>query len=419
MNVISKRRVVITGLGALTDVGHDVPATWDSLLAGRSGIRTVAVFENDDQWSTSIAGEVRDWDPTSVIERRDLKRLDRVSQLGLYAAIEATNDSQIDFTSGDPYRRGVVIGSGVGGIQTVEQADYKIFTVGPRKVGPFTVPKLMVNALAGNTSIRFNLRGVNNAPATACATGAHALGIAYRHIERGDAEVILAGGAEAAVCPLCMASFSSMKALSTRNDEPMKASRPFDRDRDGFVLAEGAAILVLEELEHAKARGATIYAEILGYGCTGDAGHMAAPDPQGMGAQKAMEFAIRDAGLNLDQIDFINAHGTSTPLGDAAEVLAVKNLFGEHASKLAMCSTKSMTGHTLGAAGGLESLAVVLCLLHGVMTPTINLDNPDEGFDLDFVAHEAREKKLHYALNNSFGFGGHNVSLCFGRYQGD
>ena len=410
---------MVTGLGALTDVGHDVPSIWDSLVEGRSGIGPVTSFHQDDQWNTRIAGEVKDWDPTSVIERRELKKLDRVSQLGLFAAIEATNDSQIDFTSGDPYRRGVVIGSGVGGIQTVELADYKIFTVGPRKVGPYTVPKLMVNALAGNASIRFNLRGVNNAPATACATGAHALGIAYRHIERGDADVILAGGSEAAVSPLCFASFASMKAISTRNDEPEKASRPFDRDRDGFILAEGAAILVLEELELAKSRGAKIYAEILGYGCTGDAGHIAAPDSQGMGAQKAMEFAIRDAGLNLDQIDFINAHGTSTPLGDAAEVKAVKSLFGDHATKLAMCSTKSMTGHTLGAAGGLESLAVVLCLRHGVMTPTINLDNPDEGFDLDFVANEARKKPLHYALNNSFGFGGHNVSLCFGRYQGD
>ena len=264
MNVNSKRRVVVTGLGALTDVGHDVPSTWESLVEGRSGIGPVTSFHQDDQWNTRIAGEVKDWDPTSVIERRELKKLDRVSQLGLFAAIEATNDSQIDFTSGDPYRRGVVIGSGVGGIQTVELADYKIFTVGPRKVSPYTVPKLMVNSISGNTSIRFNLRGVNNAPATACATGAHALGIAYRHIERGDADVILAGGSEAAVSPLCFASFASMKAISTRNDEPEKASRPFDRDRDGFILAEGAAILVLEELELAKSRGAKIYAEILG-----------------------------------------------------------------------------------------------------------------------------------------------------------
>ncbi len=419
MSTISKRRVVVTGLGAMTGIGTSVPSFFDALTAGRSGIRRVTCFEQGDEWTTTIAGEVLDFDPTGVIDHRDLKKVDRNCALGLVAAHEAITDCGFDFSTGDPYRRGVVIGSGVGGIQTIEQGDQKLRDGGPRRVSPFTVPKLMVNALAGNASIQYDLRGVNNAPATACATGAHAIGTALRHIQFGDAEVVLAGGAEAPVSPICMASFQSMKALSTRNDEPDRASRPFDRDRDGFVLSEGAAVLVLEELEHAKQRGAHIHAEILGCGWTGDAQHIAAPDPEGTGARKAMEFAIRDSGLNLEDIEYINAHGTSTPLGDEAEVQAVKGLFGDHAANLAMCSTKSMTGHTLGAAGGIESVAVVQCLERGVLVPTINLDNPDEGFDLDFVANEARERPIRYALNNSFGFGGHNVSVCFGRYDGD
>jgi len=420
MATILKRRTVVTGLGTVTDIGADVASFWRSLCEGRSGVARVRSFEQDDQWTTRIAGEaVAEWDPGRCIDKRDLKKLDRVSLLGICAAVEAAGDCGIEFDKGDPYRRGVVIGSGIGGIQTIEEGDRRLHELGPRRVSAFTVPKLMVNALAGNVSIRFDLRGVNNAPATACATGAHAIGIAFRHIERGDADVVLAGGSEAAVSPLCMASFAAMKALSTRNDDPARASRPFDRDRDGFVLAEGAAVLVLEELEHAKARGAKIYAEVIGFGCTGDAQHIAAPDPEGLGAHKAMEAAIRDGGIGLEDIDYINAHGTSTPLGDAAEVKAVKGLFGDHASKLAMCSTKSMTGHTLGAAGGIESIATVLCVMHDVMVPTINLDHPDDGFDLDFVANEARQRPVRHALNNSFGFGGHNVSLCFRKYAGD
>jgi 3-oxoacyl-[acyl-carrier-protein] synthase II len=413
------RRVVVTGLGAVTNVGTTAPALWESLVQGRSGIGPITAFAQDDQWTVRIAGEVRDWDPAGVIDHRELKRMDRFCQMGVCAADEAARDCGFDFAGGgDPRRRGVVIGSGIGGILTIEMGHAKLLEQGPRKTGPFTVPKLMVNAVAGNVSIRFNLRGVNSATSTACATGAHAIGHAFEMIRRGDAEIVFAGGAEAAVSPLCIASFAAMKALSTRNDEPTRASRPFDRDRDGFVLAEGAAVMVMEELDHARSRGARIYAEVCGFGSTCDAQHIAAPDPTGEGAREAMAVAIRDAGINLEQVDYINAHGTSTPLGDAAEVQAVTQLFGAHASNVAMSSTKSMTGHTLGAAGGLESVATVLAVVHDVMPPTINLDNPDEGVTLNLVPHRPQERVVTYALNNSFGFGGHNVSLCFGKYPG-
>jgi 3-oxoacyl-[acyl-carrier-protein] synthase II len=337
----------------------------------------------------------------------------------MYAAEEAARDCGLDFQSGDPYRQGVVIGSGIGGIRTIEVGHTKLLKTGPRKMSPFIVPKLMVNACAGNVSIRHKLCGANSATSTACATGAHAIGTAYYLIQKGEADVMFAGGTEAAVTPLCVGSFAAMKALSTRNDEPAKASRPFDRDRDGFVLAEGAAILILESLDHAKARGATIYAELLGFGSSGDSYHIAAPEPEGIGARHAMEAALADGDVALDRIDYINAHGTSTPLGDAAEVKAVQTLFGDHARALAMSSTKSMTGHALGAAGGIESLAAVLSVRHGIVPPTINLEEPDEGFDLNLVPNEAQERRVRYALNNSFGFGGHNVTLLFGAYDGD
>lgn len=414
-----KRRVVITGLGAVTDIGTDVPSMWQSMLEGRSGISKLDAFVQSDAWPVSIAGQVRNWDPSGIVDHREAKRIDRFCLFGICAAEEAARDCGIDFKSGDPYRRGVVIGSGIGGILTIEEGHSKLLEGGPRKISPFTVPKLMVNACAGNVSIRHDLRGANSATATACATGGHAIGAAFHMIQRGDAEVIFAGGAEAAISPLCIGSFAAMKALSTRNDEPTKASRPFDRDRDGFVLAEGAAVVILEELEHAKARGAKIYAEVLGFGSSADATHIAAPDPEGTGAREAMKAAIRDAEINLDQVDHINAHGTSTPLGDAAEVAAVTTLFGEHAQNLTMSSTKSMTGHMLGAAGGVETVAVVMALKDQVVPPTINLDHPDEGFKLDFVANTAQKRPVRCALNNSFGFGGHNVSLAFGRYLGD
>jgi 3-oxoacyl-[acyl-carrier-protein] synthase II len=415
----AERRVVLTGLGAVTDVGVDIPTIWKSVTEGRSGCGPITAFEQGPEWTVRIAGEATDWDPTGLMDSREVKRMDRFSAMGVCAAIDAATDCGIDMSSGDPYRRGVVIGSGVGGILTIEIGHTKLIKYGPRKVSPFTVPKLMVNAAAGNVSIRLNLRGANSAPATACATGAHAIGNAMRLIQRGEADVMFAGGAEAAITPLCISSFGAMKALSARNDDPQRASRPFDRDRDGFVLAEGAAIVVLEELEQAKKRGAKIYAELVGFGSSADAHHIAAPEPTGYGALRAMEAAIKDAGINNDQIDYINAHGTSTPLGDTAEVHAVKQLFGPHAHKLVMSSTKSMTGHTLGAAGGVESILTALAVQNGIAPPTINLDNPDDDFDLDFAAHTAQERPLKLALNNSFGFGGHNVSLAFRRYDGD
>ena len=419
MKTITLRRVVVTGLGAVTDLGTDAPSTWEGMVAGRSGVGPITAFEQDDEWTTKFAGEVSDFDSSKVADVREAKRMDRASLLGLVAAEEAANDCGIDFESGDPDRRGVAIGSGIGGIITIEVGLLKLERTGPKKISPFTVPKLMVNACAGNVSIRHNLRGANIATATACATGGHSIGAAFQLIQRGDADVMFAGGTEAAVSRLCIGSFGTMKALSTRNDDPERASRPFDRDRDGFVLAEGAAVLILEDLETAKARGAKIYGEILGYATSGDAHHIAAPEESGIGATKAMTWALKDAGIDASEVGYINAHGTSTPLGDAAEVYAVKSVFGEHAKKLAMSSTKSMTGHALGAAGGIESVAVIRALQEGILPPTINLENPDDGFDLDFVANEAREMPIQYAINNSFGFGGHNVSLVFSRYHGD
>jgi len=418
MRTLTLRRVVVTGLGAVTDCGHSAPAAWDSMIHGRSGIGPVTAFAQSGDWSVTFGGEVRNLDYTKVLDPRDAKRMDRYCIFGYTAACEAAADSGIDFTAGDPYRRGVAIGSGIGGIETIEQGINKIAQSGPRMVNPFTVPKLMLNSCSGHVSIRFGLRGSNVATATACASGSHAIGAAYHFIQRGDADVMIAGGAEGSVTQLCMASFAAMKALSTRNDAPTEASRPFDRDRDGFVLSEGAGVIVLEELAHAKARGATIYAELVGYGVSGDAHHIAAPDPAGAGAQRAMINALADAQLAPDAIGYINAHGTSTPLGDAAEVAAVKQVFGHHATKLSVSSTKGVTGHGLGAAGGIETVATVMAVKSGILPPTINLHSPDDGFDLDFVPNHAKERSVRYAINNSFGFGGHNTSLVFARFEG-
>ena len=418
MRTITLRRVVVTGLGAVTDAGNTVPEFWKSLVEGRSGIGPITSFTPTPEWSVTFAGQVRNLEPEKRIDPKSISRMDRFSVYGMCAAEEAVADSGMDFSTGDPYRYGVAIGSGIGGIDTIETSLQKLFDRGPRSVSPFVVPKLMVNALAGNVSIRFGLKGPNIACATACATGSHAIGAAYHMIQRGDADAIVAGGSEGAVTRLCVGSFAAMKALSTRNDAPEKASRPFDRDRDGFVLAEGAGIVVLEELEHAKRRGARIYAELTGFGVTGDASHIAAPDDQGRGAQKAMEIAIRDAQLDASAIGYINAHGTSTPLGDKAEVIAVKSLFGAHAQRLAMSSTKSVTGHCLGGAGAIEAVATVKAIVEGVLPPTINLDSPDDGFDLNFVANTAQERTVDHAINNSFGFGGHNTSMVLSRFRG-
>ena len=416
MRTITLRRVVVTGIGAVSNLGLSAAATWAAMKEGRSGISPLRTFPQNEDWTVRFAGEIHDFDPSHVVDGREQKRLDRVAMLAMAAADEAVRDSGLDLrNAADPYRNGTIIGSGIGGVLTMEEGHTKLLQTGPRRVSPFVVPRLMVNAAPGNVSIQFNLRGPSTAVASACASSGHAMGIAMQAIQRGDCDVRVAGGSEAAITPLTLSAFASMKALSTRNDDPTRASRPFDKDRDGFVLSEGAAIVVLEELEHARRRGARIYAELAGYGATGDAFHIAAPDEQGSGAFKAMEVALKDAGVDSSEVGYINAHGTSTPLGDKAEVGAVKRLFGDHAFKLAMSSTKSMTGHALGAAGGIETIPTLMAIHEGVLAPTINLDNPDEGFDLNFVANSAQERKVDVALNNTFGFGGHNVSLVFRR----
>lgn len=420
-----RRRVVITGMGAVTNLGHDASSTWDAMVAGRSGITRIEGPEFDtwkDRWSVLIAGQVQGWDPASKIDHREARRIDRYCQLGLAATIEAVEQCGLDFARENAERCGVIIGSGIGGIRTIEEGVHLLVAKGPDRVSPFTVPKLMVNSCSGNVSIRFGLQGPSSTHATACASSGHSIADAMHIIQRGEADVMIAGGAEGAISPICVAAFMTMRALSARNDSPEKASRPFDRDRDGFVLAEGAGAFVLETEEHARARGAEILCELLGAGATSDAAHITAPDEQGRGAARAMRMALGYAGLNPSEIDYINAHGTSTPLGDAAEVAAVGGVFGDHAlksrgGKLLMSSTKSMHGHCLGASGGVEMVACVNAIRFGVVPPTINCDSPDDGFDLDFVPHAARDRKVRHVLNNTFGFGGHNVSLALGRYE--
>jgi len=419
-------RIVVTGLGAVTNIGLDAAATWAGMREGRSGISKIdggQFARYKDTWTVRIAGQIKGFDPATRIEFREAKRLDRFTQLGVCAAAEAVDNSGLDFTKLDGDRCGVVVGSGVGGIQTIEEGLVTMLERSPDRLSPFTVPRLMVNAVSGNLSIRYGLTGPASSHATACASSGHAIGDAINYLQRGWADVMIAGGAEAAVSPLCIGAFMTMKALSTRNDDPERASRPFDADRDGFVLSEGAAMVVLESEAHAKKRGANILAELVGFGNSSDAGHITAPDEQGKGASRSMLWAMRDAKLNPGQIDYINAHGTSTPLGDKAEVNGVLSVFGDHArkstgGKLLMSSTKSMIGHTLGASGAVEMIACIRAVRDGIIPPTINLDKPDEGFDMDFVAHHARERRCRYAMNNTFGFGGHNVTLIVARYEG-
>jgi 3-oxoacyl-[acyl-carrier-protein] synthase II len=414
---MSVPRVVITGMGAITCQGRDAVAVWDAMVNGRSGIATIVGEEFDrwkGQWPVTIGGQVRDWDPFALLGR-EANRMDRYTQLGMHAAIEAVGRSGIDFAREDPERCGVVIGSGVGGIDTIERGVELLGREGPSKLSPFTVPRLMINCCAGLISIRFGLKGLSVATASACSSSGHALAAAMHEIRRGDADVMVAGGAEATVTPVCVSVFSRMKALSTRNAEPERASRPFDRERDGFVMAEGAAVFLLESEEHARRRGAEILAVLSGAGVSSDASHITAPDPEGRGAILSMRRALKDANLDASAVDYINAHGTSTPLGDAAEVAAVKALFGTHARKLSISSTKSMHGHHLGASGAVETIACVNALRLGVMPPTINLEDPDEGFDLDFVPKVAKERPVRVAMNNTFGFGGHNVTLILAR----
>lgn len=419
--------MVITGIGAVTNVGTDANTAWESMKSGRSGVGSIkgdARFSEWDEshWPVTIAGDIRDFDPSSVIDKREQKRLDRFALMGICAGVEAAESSGLDLAKEDLTRCGVVIGSGVGGIQTIEQNVTVLNERGPTRLSPFTVPKLMANAVSGNLAIRLGFRGPSSSHATACASSGHSIGDAFEMIRDGMADVMIAGGSEAAVSPLCLGSFMVMKALSTRNEDPERASRPFDKDRDGFVLAEGAAALVLEEASHARARGAEILGELCGYGCSTDASHITAPDPNGSGAMNAMKWAMEASGLNPEQIDYINAHGTSTPLGDAAEVKAVLSLFGDHArksagGKLRMSSTKSMIGHSLGASGAVESVACLGAIREGVIPPTINLENPDEAFDVELVANAAQEMDVRYTMNNTFGFGGHNVCVIMGRYD--
>jgi 3-oxoacyl-[acyl-carrier-protein] synthase II len=413
---MSRRRVVITGLGVVTSLGETVDGVWDSLCAGKSGIGPITRWDPAG-YPTRFGGECSSFDLGKYdasrfsTERLQPKRLDRFGQFGLAASLSAVLDSGLDFEKTDRYRCGVIIGSGIGGIETLEEQNKILVSRGVSRVSPFTVPRLMVNAASGNVSILFGIHGPNTAVATACATGANAIGDAGRYIQYDQADVMIAGGSEAALCELGMGSFCAARALSTRNSDPQRASRPWDRDRDGFVMGEGAGVVVLEEYERAKARGAHIYCELVGYGMSADAYHITAPDEEGRGASRAMELALKDASATPDQVDYINAHGTSTPLGDLAETKAIKSTFGNHAAKLAISSTKSELGHLLGASGGVEAVITAMTIERNVIPPTINLDNPDPECDLDFVPHKSRDRRVRVAMSNSFGFGGHNASL--------
>ena len=409
---MSKRRVVVTGLGIISPVGNTVEEAWQSLLAGRSGIGRITKFDASAM-ASQIAGEVKDFDVTKYMSPKEARRMDTFIHFGLAAGMDAFKDSGIEVTDANRERIGVNIGSGIGGLPLIEDTHTVYTADGPRKISPFFIPGSIINMISGNLSIMYGLQGPNLAVVTACTTGTHAIGESARMIEYGDADVMIAGGAEATVCPLAVGGFSAARALSTRNDDPQVASRPWDKDRDGFVLGEGSGVLVLEEYEHAKARGARIYCEVVGYGKGADAHHMTAPTEDGSGAARCMKMAMRNAGLNPDQIDYINAHGTSTPLGDLAETKAVKLALGDAAGKVMVSSSKSMTGHLLGAAGGVEAVISVLTVARQRVVPTINLLEPGEGCDLDYVPNTARDAVVNIAVSNSFGFGGTNGTLIF------
>ncbi len=409
---MAERRVVITGMGVVTPVGNDLETFWSNLKNGVSGIRTIDAFDTSG-YDCRIGGQVRDFDPKSVFKNpKDVRRTDRFSQLAMAAAKMALKDSGIDVVNLKRRDRfGVLVSSGIGGLKTLQDQLTILLTKGPSRTSPFTIPMLLSNMASGLIAMEFDLHGPNMCIVTACATSNNAIGESWRIIKFGDADLFLAGGSEASIVEIGLAGFSAMRALSTRNDEPERASRPFDRDRDGFVVSEGAGIMVVEELEHAKARGAKIYCELTGYGLSADAYHMTAPPPDGEGAARAMQLALEHARLSSDQVDYINAHATSTDIGDICETRAIKQVFGDHAYRVAISSTKSMTGHLLGGAGGVEMAACVLAIRDSVVPPTINLENPGEECDLDYTPNVAREKKVRVALNNSFGFGGHNATL--------
>ena len=410
-----KRRAVVTGVGVVTSLGRNVDLFWDRIVRGESGVGPITLFDVSG-YRVQFGGQVS-WDPEieDIASTKDLKRLDRFTQFAIGAAKDAAADSGIDFSKEEPYRCGVVIGSGIGGLWEFETQEERMLHKGIDKVSPFTIPKLMVNSASGHVSALYGAKGPNFAVATACASAANSIGSALRAIQYGDADVMITGASEAALTPIGLAGFQNMRALSFRGDAPQQASRPFDVDRDGFVLAEGAGVIVVEELEHARRRGARIYAELKGYGASGDAGHITQPDEEGRGGAHAMTMALSDSGLGPEAVHYINAHGTSTPLGDVAETKAVKRVFGGHAKRLAISSTKSNLGHTLGASGGIEAVVCALTIDRGVITPTINLDTPDPECDLDYVPKVARDARVDVAMSNSFGFGGHNASLVFAR----
>jgi 3-oxoacyl-[acyl-carrier-protein] synthase II len=411
-----KRRVVVTGLGCVTPIGVGWKSYWDALLAGKNGVRLITQFDTTE-FPAKIAAEVDDSTFAEYIEKKDSRRMSRFTQFGIISSKMAVEDSGLDLEKIDPERFGVIIGSGIGGMDTLEEQHKVLLERGPKRVSPNFIPMMISNIAAGQISMMLNAKGPNFTTVTACASSTNALGEAFRTIARGDADIVVSGGTEAAITPLSIAGFSSMKALSTRNDDPEHASRPFDKDRDGFVMGEGGAMLILEELEHALARGAKIYAEMVGFGAASDAYHITAPHPEGKGAQKAMELAIKDAGIAPSDVDYINAHGTSTYYNDMLETLAINNAFKDHAKNLCVSSTKSMTGHLLGAAGAAEAIASVLAIYNDKVPPTMNCFNPDEKCDLDYVPLKAREKTVNYALSNSLGFGGHNATIAFGKYR--
>ncbi len=409
------RRVVVTGLGLITPLGNDVTGNWQGLLAGRSGIAPISRF-GAANLPTRIAGEVRDFDPAAYIEKKDIKRMDRFIQYAVVAAQGAVDDARLTVGTEAAERIGVLVGVGMGGIATIEEYHTHFLRSGIKKMTPFFIPRLIANMAPGQIAMRFGAKGVNYSTASACASGGHAVGEAYRLIRFGYQDVMFAGGAEAAVTPMSVGGFAVMRVLSTRNDEPERASRPFDRERDGFVIAEGAGILILESLDHAVSRAARIYAEIIGYGANSDAYHITMPAPEGEGAAGCMRLALADGSVDPSEVDYINAHGTSTPYNDANETLAIKRVFGDHAQRLAVSSTKSMTGHLLGAAGGIEAAYTVLAIAHGILPPTINYENADPECDLDYVPNQPRTASVRVALSNSFGFGGTNACLAFRRY---
>lgn len=409
---MSKRRVVVTGLGVLSPLGNDVDTTWNAILNGESGIDEIQAFDVSE-FSTRFAGEVKDFDVEQYMPKKETKKMDRFIQFGIAAGKQAIADAKLEVNESNAHRIGVAIGSGIGGLGLIEQNHTKLTASGPRKISPFFVPSTITNMISGFLSIMEGLKGPNLNVVTACTTGVHNIGIGARTIAYNDADVMVVGGAEAAITPLGLGGFAAARALSSRNDDPKAASRPWDKDRDGFVMGEGAGVVVLEEYEHAVARGATIYAELVGFGMSGDAYHMTSPPENGEGAAAAMQNALNDGQVEAKQVGYINAHGTSTPAGDKAEVQAVKNIFADYANQVKVSSTKSMTGHLLGAAGSLEAIFTILALRDQIAPPTINLDNPDEGCDLDFVPGQAQKLEMDYALCNSFGFGGTNGSLLF------